>query len=294
MKAIAVAREFDSPWKEALELFFEPLLRLFFPDLHAAIDWSKGYESLDAELQQIVREAELGPALADKLFRVTLLNGEDVWLLIHVEVQAQPDPDFERRMFIYYYRIFDRYNRDVVGLAILADDAANWRPDEYSRERFGCRIGYRFRSVKLLDWAQRIKDLTNSENPIALFVVAHLESLLTHGKPDLRFEAKRRLLCRLVVLGWTPEQIRRVYRLIDWLLELPRDLETRFRNDIDEFAKEKQMPRLSFIEREAREEGRQEGRQEGMKPFEKAWKQDSERRVSPFPKSYRQLRMRKS
>ena len=46
--------DFDSPWKEALDLFFEAFLELFFPQAHADIDWSQGWESLDKELQQIV------------------------------------------------------------------------------------------------------------------------------------------------------------------------------------------------------------------------------------------------
>jgi hypothetical protein len=41
----------DSPWKEALEHFLDPFLVLCFPQAHAGIDWSRGYESLDKELQ---------------------------------------------------------------------------------------------------------------------------------------------------------------------------------------------------------------------------------------------------
>ena len=36
--------DFDSPWKEALQLFLDPCLALLFPSVHEAIDWSKGYE----------------------------------------------------------------------------------------------------------------------------------------------------------------------------------------------------------------------------------------------------------
>ena len=42
-----MSRAFDSPWKDALDLFLEQFLLFFFPRLHAAIDWSLGYESLD-------------------------------------------------------------------------------------------------------------------------------------------------------------------------------------------------------------------------------------------------------
>jgi len=44
--------DYDSPWKEALERFLPDFLALLFPEAHAGIDWSQGYEFLDKELQQ--------------------------------------------------------------------------------------------------------------------------------------------------------------------------------------------------------------------------------------------------
>ena len=55
-----MSADYDSPWKEALDAYFEAFLALLFPGVHALIDWSRGYESLDKEFQQVVREAELG------------------------------------------------------------------------------------------------------------------------------------------------------------------------------------------------------------------------------------------
>src|SRR5207253_5432946 len=60
--------------------------------------------------------------LADKLFKVWLQEGDEVWLLIHIEVQGQAQAIFPQRMFVYNSRTFDRYNRAVVSLAVLADD----------------------------------------------------------------------------------------------------------------------------------------------------------------------------
>ncbi len=52
--------DYDSPWKEALDTYFEQFLAFFFPQAHTAIDWNRGYEPLDKELQHVVREAEIG------------------------------------------------------------------------------------------------------------------------------------------------------------------------------------------------------------------------------------------
>ena len=43
--------DFDSPWKEALERYFEAFVAFFFPAAWADIDWERGFEFLDKELQ---------------------------------------------------------------------------------------------------------------------------------------------------------------------------------------------------------------------------------------------------
>jgi hypothetical protein len=86
-----VSTDYDSPWKEALDAYFEPFLALLFPEVHAQIDWSRGYESLDKEFQQVVREAELGRRYVDKLVKVWTKGGTECWVLVHVEVQTTRD-----------------------------------------------------------------------------------------------------------------------------------------------------------------------------------------------------------
>jgi hypothetical protein len=86
----AAKHDHDSPWKEALERFFPELLALLFPAIHAEIDWSKGVQFLDKEFQQIVREAKTTRRYADKLVGVYRRDGTPVWVLIHIEVQGEP------------------------------------------------------------------------------------------------------------------------------------------------------------------------------------------------------------
>ena len=54
-----IESNYDSPWKEAVEVFFPAFMAFFFPAIHAAIAWSKGYQFLDKELEKIVRDAAL-------------------------------------------------------------------------------------------------------------------------------------------------------------------------------------------------------------------------------------------
>lgn len=136
--------DYDSAWKEAIERFIEEFFSFFFPRAHAGIDWSRGYEFLDKELQQVVRDAEVGRRLADKLVKVWSKDGEEAWVLVHIEVQEDVEKTFAKRMYIYNYRIFDRYDRKVVSLAVLADRQKGWRPTGYGYELWGSRWVSRF------------------------------------------------------------------------------------------------------------------------------------------------------
>ncbi|MEQ8536814.1 MAG: hypothetical protein RIB93_05030 [Coleofasciculus sp. D1-CHI-01] len=145
--------EYDSPWKESISLYFREFLSFFYPRIEEDIDWERGFEFLDTELQQIKRETETGRRDADKLVKVWRRSGEEQWVLVHVEVQSQRQSEFSERMYLYHSRIFDRYRRSVVSLGILGDEQPSWRPSRYERELWGCRAILEFPVVKLLDYS---------------------------------------------------------------------------------------------------------------------------------------------
>jgi hypothetical protein len=51
---------------------------------------------------------------------------------------------------------------------------------------------------------------------------------------------------------------------MDWLLDLPKELQEGFRDELYRYEEEKRMPYLSSVERLAKEEGRKEGVREGL------------------------------
>ncbi len=185
--------EFDSPWKDMIELYFKAFLQFFFPHLHAAIDWSRGYEFLDKELHKVVREAVTQSRRVDKLVKVWLSNQEEILLYIHLEVQGQVEADFAQRMFIYHYRLYDRYGARVMSLAILGDKKAAWRPQSYHYDQFGCQLTFQFPIIKLLDYQEQWAQLEQSLNPFSHVVRVHLKGLETQKHPQRRLEWKIQL-----------------------------------------------------------------------------------------------------
>jgi hypothetical protein len=243
-----MSADYDSPWKEALDAYFELFLALLFPEVHAQIDWSRGWESLDKEFQQVVREGEVGRRYVDKLAKVWTKDGAECWVLVHVEVQTAREADFPRRMYVYNYRIFDRYNRDVASLAVLADDDPDWRPTEYRASVLGCERLLRFPVVKLLDFAAHEAVLEASGNPFAAVVLAHLKALQTRDDPAARHAWKLRLVRGLYERGLSPKDVRELFRVIDWLMELPPVLKEVFWQDVQQIQEERRMPFVSTPE----------------------------------------------
>lgn len=260
--------DFDSAWKEAIDALFDSFMAFFFPSAHAEIDWARGFEMLDKELQQITPDAEQGRRFADKLVKVWRTDGEEEWALIHVEFQSQREKEFAKRMFVYNYRLFDRYNRIVASFAILGDNKTGWRPNRFGYELWGTKIGIEFATAKLLDYSDYAARLELNANPFAVVVQAHLKTFETAHDDESRRVWQVRLIKGLYDRGFNAEQIRQLYRIIDQMMALPAPLAAIAWQEIQDFEQEKQMPYITTAERVGIEKGLAEGlakgRQEGL------------------------------
>jgi len=255
--------KYDSAWKEVIENLFEDFLQFFFPDIFADIDFSNGYEFLNKELSSIVKDNKIGRRFADELVKVFLKDGSEKWLLIHIEVQGYKENNFEERIFVYNYRIFDKYKKEVISLAILTDEDKNYRPNNYKTERWNFKCNVEFPLVKLVDYQNKIKDLENNKNPFSLVVLAHLKLIEAGKDNNKKFDSKITLIKMLLKKGFDKNRIKELLIFIDWILQLPEKLEERFEEEIEKMQEEKLMSYVTTWERRAKKEGRLEGRLEG-------------------------------
>lgn len=257
--------DYDSPWKGMLERYFEQFMIFFFPQAHSGINWSKGFEMLDKELQKVVRDAGLGRRFVDELVKVWQKDGEEAWLLIHVEVQGEAEAGFAERMYVYNYRLFDRYRRTVVSLAVLADAKPRWRPRSYRKSLWGCSVSIEFPVVKLLDYGRDLRRLRASRNPFALITMAHLRSMATRRNPAGRLRWKIELVRMLYSRGFPREDVLELLRFIDWLLVLTPELEREFEEDLAKSEGRRNMEYITTWERRGIERGREEGKLEAVR-----------------------------
>jgi hypothetical protein len=255
----------DSPWKTLIEQYFEELITFFFPDIDTLIDWTRGYEFLDQEFQQIVRDAELGRRLADKLVKVWKKNGQEIILYIHIEIQGQWEENFSKRMFVYHYRILDRYDGQIISVAILTDDNPNWKPRSFGYKQGGCHLSFRFPIAKLTDYRKKLSELKKSSNPFATVVQIHLKGLETRTSPKKRFYWKKELTKALYEAKFSKKDGLELFHFMDWMFKLPKELANQFDDFIEQYEAEKKVQYITHIERRGIEKGFAQGRIDGLK-----------------------------
>jgi hypothetical protein len=66
--------------------------------------------------------------------------------------------------------------------------------------------------------AARRAELEASSNPFATVVLAHLDTQETHQNQGERKDRKFRLIKRLRERGWSENQVRQLFKLIDWTI----------------------------------------------------------------------------
>jgi hypothetical protein len=278
-----VKADFDTAWKEGLELFLQPFLQICFPRICKQIDWSRRVEFLDKELQDLLRPAK-GRLMVDKLAKARLLNGSKLLVLLHIEVQHHPDKRLPERLFHYNVKLSWKHNMPVATLVILADRSAQWEPTQFLSEILDCRIQFDFPVCKLIKLKENHELFHDPNNPAAFLILADWAARETAKDPAARFKTRFGLTKKLLGSGLSPEDIRRVYGILALTLWLPQEEEKQFEREVRRLESENNMPLVTTYEKslikkglekglekgrkeglkEGRQEGRQEGREEGI------------------------------
>lgn len=150
-------------------------------------------------------------------------------------------------------------NKDGAWRISWSRSGGRWRPDRFGYELWGTKVGIEFATAKLLDYAADDARLEADPNPFAVVVLAHLKTLETAHDDEARRVSEVRLVKGLYERGFSAEQIRQLYRLIDGTMDLPQPQAKLAWNEIYDFVKEKNMPFLTGAELVGREKGLAEG-----------------------------------
>jgi hypothetical protein len=151
----------DRLHKLLLETFFEPFLAAFVPGLAAEL--TPG--SLVSVSQEVLAEAlGQGDRRADLVMRGEVL-GREAFLLVHVEVQAQPDAALGERMYRYHQRLSLKHGLAVYPVAVLTYGSRRAHAGTYVEVLGGrevVRFSYDVVQLKRMSW----RDHVGGSNPV--------------------------------------------------------------------------------------------------------------------------------
>jgi predicted transposase/invertase (TIGR01784 family) len=256
----------DVLWKGIIEDLFEDFLMYFYPDwTEEYIDLNRKPQFLDKELAKIYPEGAK-KKYADKLAKVFTKTGKEHWILIHIEVQGYEDENFAERMFVYFYRIRDRYQKDVTALAILTDSNPNYQPNAYVYQFHKTKNIYEFDTFKIFNKTEQELNLPNNPFSIVMLTAQKaLEKRLSSSDESI-FSWKKELVLALKEANYTATKIRKILDFIQMYVSFSsREIYEDFVNFTDQtFKTRKNMGIREAILNEVKEQGFEQGIKEGV------------------------------
>lgn len=226
----------DALWKSIVTEMLPDFIKFFIPKLYDVIDFEKKFEFLEQELEKIIKKSKKHRKYTDKLVKVFLKDGEEQWILIHIELQGYHDKEFSERMFTMFYRIYDSFQKKIAALAIFTDGEEGYEPSSFDYDYFHTKLHYEYFTYKILKQSE--KELIKSENPFAMVVLAGLYTLKTEGKSrtiyEKRYEFKKSLSKLLKNKGYDDKKFLDIMSFIDGIMFLPDELEIKYERDLKE------------------------------------------------------------
>jgi predicted transposase/invertase (TIGR01784 family) len=264
----------DILWKNIIEDIFDDFLRFFFAGSEQIFASEKGFDFLDTELGQLLdnnpsqlfpTEDIQAPKHIDKLVKVFTGEGEDEYMMLHIEVQGYKDDNFEERMHTYFYRIKDKYKKPVAAIAILTDPGKKYRPAAYKYDYIRTSVAYRFNVYKVMD--QQEAELLKNDNPFAVVILTVLLALKQKKLDDSELYNQKLELARNLLSRKIPaEKTKRLLRFLKYYVRFDKKENiANFDNAIQELTNKKGIMGIEeYLIEQAEKEGIRKGIKKGQ------------------------------
>jgi hypothetical protein len=208
--------KYDILWKGMLERVFDDFLRFVFPNADRRFDMKKGFTYLDKELAELYPHPEepSDTKFVDKLVQVYTRSGKEKLLLVHVEVQGSYEKTFTTRMFKYFYRVYDHYNKPVLPVAIFSGGGGKRMGNRFHLEDDGISLTYEFNTLDINDFTDA--ELKASDNPFAgVLLAAKGLSISGKSRDDKLLKQKVSLAKHLYGKGFEKQKIEGIFSFIE-------------------------------------------------------------------------------
>ena len=256
----------DTLWKGILEDLFDDFLRFIYPNADDIFDMERGFDFLDKELEDLFPQTdEENIRYVDKLVRVWLKDGSEEWILFHIEVQGASVRTFAERMYIYNYRLRDKFNRKITAWAILVDRNKKFLPTQFKESYLGTTLTYEFNMLKIIN--QDEEALRKMDNPFAIVILTVLLALKKTKKNELELiDLKMDLVKELMKRNIEKKKIRALMNFLQYYVRFNEENTLIFEKKLEQF-KGKTYP--MGIEQQLLHQAETKGEKRGEKRGEK-------------------------
>ncbi|OQP13349.1 Rpn family recombination-promoting nuclease/putative transposase [Geobacillus thermoleovorans] len=247
----------DRLFKELLSTFFEEFLLLFFPNVYEHID----VRHLSFLTEELFTDVTAGEKHRVDLLVETKMKGEEGLIIVHVEHQSYAQRTFPERMFLYFSRLFQKYRRRILPIAIFSYDEHHDEPSSLVVQfPFLTVLDFRFLTVELrkLPWREYIR----RDNPVA----AALLSKMGYNESE-KVEVKKEFLRMLVRLELDEAKQRLLFGFFETYLRLSEAEEIQLRNEVSQMETKEAKQVMELIisyEQRGIEKGIQQGVKQGI------------------------------
>lgn len=239
----------DEKWKSLISKYLKDFLSFFMLDLYKEVDFEKGYEFLDGELNKIKIDSKSKNRRSDRLLKLYLKNGSEQYLLVHIEIQGYFEENFSKRMFKYFYRVADLHNSyNITAISVYTEDKEDFKPNTFTHNLFGTELTYKFNTYKVLE--QKEKDLKESSNIFAFVVLAVLYSLKAKNNQKTKLVFKVELTKILISKKYSEEDILELFEFINLFLSFSNEkYDNLFYEELEKMPKTKERESLNSYDK---------------------------------------------
>jgi hypothetical protein len=127
----------------------------------------------------------------------------------------------------------------------------------------GSETSIRFPIAKLTDYHDKVNELLTADNSFAVVTATHILTQRTRKNDEERYKAKQLLVRLLYQRKWDKQRVIDLFRVIDWMMRLPEELEQQLWQEIGTLEENEKMQYVTSVERFEIAKVRQEGLLEG-------------------------------
>src|SRR5690625_4982236 len=227
--------------KKLLELYFEPFLQAFYPELHEKLDFT--HQKLLSE--EFIADAQTGQKYIADLVIESKLKKTNEKIILHIEPQSYYQPNFNERMYIYHGQLYAKYQQPIISIALLyhkaRKDSNTFKQNTLNLTKFS----HSFSSLHLP--SKHWRDYVKQEN----IVSATLMCLMEHDQKDkvnLTFTFMR----ILQEAKLSEHELEFLYGFFHTYIKLTKEEEEKLMIKIKKNGKVHELPKLTniFEERE--------------------------------------------